>query len=274
MAEQDTIQAVEEAAPAVAVEPTKETAIQSPKFDDILGFLDKDTRSSKTLEVFKGKPLDEALPQLLKNYVHAQQLTGKKVGLFSEEEIRQYVDLPVRPKSADEYLEVCADIEIELVDKYKDTMYDMGLDKQQAAKFMALRAAEEKAALESQGASKAELAEAAENALHEKFGLNFRKAMDVVKQAADSLGGDALVSKVFDAEVKDPVLIEALYKIGKEIGAGKVSFKETPVALAPEKDPKVERARLLADPEFKDAYLKQAHPGHAAAVEKMKQLYV
>lgn len=269
--EQAIVEPVAEAVEAIPEAPAQKP-VSNPKFDDILNFLDKETRASKTLESFKGKPLDEALPQLVKNYVHAQSLTGKKVGLFSEDEIREFVDLPVKPKSADDYLNIVQDGDLELVDKFKDIMYDMGLDSQQASKFIAKQVIAMEEAKNVQGASIEEQSEQAENVLHEKFGLNYRKALDIVKQTALDLGGDALVSKILDAPVKDPQLIEMLYRVGKELGTGSLKAKEMPQA-ALNIDPAAERKKLLADPAFKEAYLNDRHADHKAAVEKMKVLY-
>jgi hypothetical protein len=262
MVEQTTT--VEESA---VVQDNSEAAI-APTFDEVLKFLDNDIRDSKSLNVFKGKKLDEALPQLVKNYVHAQQLTGKRVGQFTEEEIRAYVELPVKPADPDQYLNSLNDVEVELVDKYKQTMYDLGLDSAQAKRFLELQ---KSAAADTSAAElMQQQAEAAESELHDKFGLNYRKAMDTVKQAAQALGGDELVSKVLEAQVKDPVLIAALYKVGKEMGAGTVVFKDAAKVAF---DPSVERSKLLADPDFREAYFKNTHPRHEEAVQKISALY-
>lgn len=242
---------------------------EAPVFDEVLKFVDSDLRDSKSLNVFRGKKLDEALPQLIKNYVHAQQLTGKRVGQFTEEEIRAYVELPVKPADADQYNTLLDDVEIDLIDKYKQTMYDLGLDSAQAKRYLEMQkmAAADPAASE----QLLQQAEAAEAALHDKFGLNYRKAMDVVRQAAQTLGGDELVAKVLDVQVKDPILVEALYKVGRELGAGMLTIKDAVTKAV--FDPAAERAKLLSDPDFRDAYFKGTHPRHEEAVKKISELY-
>lgn len=264
---EETVVEAENSAPEAVVE---EQNSQQIIFDDILNYVDEDIRESKTLNAFKGKPLAEVLPQVVKNYVHAQSLTGKKLANFSESEIREFIGLPVKPSSAEEYKTI-EDADMELVDKFKEVMYDIGLDSSQAKKFVELQKKLMDSSSTAAAEAKQKMAEDAEDALHDKFGLQFRKAMDLAKQAALTIGGDDMVEKVFNADVKDPQLIEMLYKVGKELGAGNIVSKELPQKMA--SDPKAERTKLLADPEFKEAYLNNSNPGHREAVKRMQALY-
>lgn len=269
---------LEQSTPAPEVVNTEESQtktenVQTSQEEPTLGSLiPEDYKEIKSLKSFANKPLKEGLADLVKSFSNAQSLIGKKVAELPVDELKQYLDFPERPASADEYLQHLDNVEADLAQSLKEKMHELGLNPAQAKKFAESVALERQKVAEESEAKLSAAAEASEKVLRERFGLKYKAAMDVAQQAALELGGKDLVKEVFDSPVKNAKLIDALYKAGKAIITPDVVQISGPQDFTPG-EAKDEISKLKSDKEFMQAYLNNSHKKHAEAVQRLQELY-
>jgi hypothetical protein len=236
--------------------------------------LPEDLLEVKALNNYLDKPIEEALPEIVKSYRHAQSLIGKRVDELPVEELKDLLPRLERPETADDYVSKLApEFGEEFVGKYKEELFELGLNETQAESYLKRHRASIEEKQHKSQESTHEAIEASEKALKDRFGLKYKVAMDMAARAALKLGGTDLYKKVFESEVKDPDMVNLLYKVGRETIAPEVAIGDPGGSLNSPGEARAQLDKLKADPEYSRALLDRHHPKHSEFLQKRDRLF-
>lgn len=244
----------EQAAPiAVETTPAVEatTPVEATKVD-FIETLAEDLKTSKSLEKFKGKDVNE----LAKSYINLEKLVGAKQPTAPE----KYV-LP------EEATNVINEQILEVAKKSNITQDQL---KALADKLVEAKRAE-LVQLESEVGAK--LA-ANKKELELEFGVNLDKRLEAVKAVMTQYGSEDLAESLKDTgALHNAKFIKFLDKISQEVLQVKMVGSDYNAQYVPTaSEAKALIAKKYADPEFTKAYFNPFDANHKKAVEEMVKL--
>lgn len=225
-------------------------------------------------------------PSLVKSYVHAHKMVGADKVVVpgeaaTEDEMNTFFTALGRPKTADEYGVKAPDempegfpYSEDLAKGFTAEAHKLGLTPKQANGIFNWYNNNQVDAFKGQQKEKIEAGQNAELALRKEFG----KAYDVKFAAANSLinnyGGDNIDDLKNVVFHDNPKAISFLANVAKEFSEDRLKGKGSGTfgLMSPGEATK-EISRLHGDKEFVDAYVNKKNPGHAGAVERMRNLY-
>ncbi len=253
---------------ALGAPEANEAAVSAPASSFLDGLPD-DLKADKTIAKFAN------IEELAKGYKNLNSMLGKRVTDLTPDELKSLnIKSGVIPETPDNY-KFADDLKDVDMGWYKSAAHEVGLSQEQA-KAIADKYVEYERAMIADMKSKHEAATTkAMEDLKAEFGAAFDKRLEIAKKAVDTFGGAELKAYLNETGLgNDPRLIKAFANIGKELLEDTVvsADKDFKFGMTPA-DAKEKIDLLLRDREFKDAYVKSHHPGHAAAVEEMARLY-
>jgi len=243
------------------------------------GALPEDLRAEKSLDVFKGKDVNEVFPVIAKSYVESQKMIGGSIRIPREdakpEEIEAFFNKLGRPEKADGYQYTLP--YPEYIDWNKERLTDFANQAHKAG----FTPKQVQTALDWYGKAYADefqgrkrSFEEATTALKTKWGGAFDRNMALAKRARDLYGGEE-AKKFFadDPLGNNPVLIEMLAKMASDLEEGDYLGGPGETVGMNSDEAKSKIAAVLADP--KDLYHAKfaGQPGHNERVIEVQGWY-
>lgn len=220
------------------------------------------------------------IPSLAKGYVAAQKMIGTKrleqpqANWKPEQWDAHYKELG-RPETPDKYTVPKVELPegIKIDDKRlasaKESLHKLGLSDKQASGVLEYYFNDVKSTYATETEKRKAETLAAESALKQEWGDKYDAAVDTARSVITHFGGAEFSTWLEESGMgNNPKVIKFLKGIGDKMledsaGAGK-DFRVSDSTKAQN-----EVNQLLADKEFVKAWGSRAHPGHAAAVDKM-----
>jgi hypothetical protein len=274
-------ESVEEATPTTLVdapaEPAKDLIDAAPAAEAKKPAGDFDFKAHIPEEFKDAKSLQDIqdFDSLIKSYVSAQELVGKKVADMSPEDIARYNEKLGAPKDPRDYKFSSEEFNANAgLDWYRVAAKEAGLTNDQADALISKYSEQEKT-------FQANLQEEAENTakaqveeLKETFGYDFDKEINKAKKAINYFGGEDLVNIIKEAGLgNNPTLIKAFQKASSLLNEDKIVTGSSPAAKSV-RDVENEIASLRADPEFAKALSNVGDPAtQKRAQDKLMELY-
>ncbi len=232
--------------------------------------LPDELKSAKSLQSIN------SVEDLVKSYVNAQSVIGKKVEDMTPEQLAAYSAKLGRPETPDGYqLELPENADENLVGWFKNTAHELGLPAEQTGKLFSAynnMVAEQTKALEIQQQSRMidEL-----KTLKQEFGPEFDKRTEFANRALEEFGGKELIDVINQSGLgNNPALVKAFAKAGMMLsegnfveGASSGKFGVTPADASARID------TLRKDPAFMAKYNNPASAGYQEALRTMEDLY-
>ncbi len=159
--------------------------------------------------------------------------------------------------------------------RFRETAHGLGLLPRQAQGLYDWYLGENGAALAAVSRQGDEALRAAEATLREDWGVRYDERLEEARRGARELGGRELVRHLEDSGLgNDAPLLKALARAGRMLGEARADGGAPRDGFAGDgAAAKREIGRLQADAGFMAAYRDRAHPEHAAAMARMKDLF-
>ena len=256
------------------VSPTQPAATAPPWFGEV----DEATQLFVTGKGWK----DPA--GVIKSYQNLEKLHGgsnevleRPIDPGNKEAWDKFYNKLGRPESSDKYdLKAAENANTDFMDWYKSNAHELGLTQNQAANLMEKYNEFESGLIDNQLKDANLQNDADISDLKKELGVGFDKQTALARRALESLG----LNKEDIGFMEEKIGIKITFKIAQELSKrmgedefidGGKSANSGFGGMTPEQA-KSERARLLMDPNFKNAYFKDKGPAHDDAVKKIAQL--
>lgn len=232
---------------------------------DFRQHLPEDLRAHPSLGAFNN------LEGLVKSYVNAQQVIGRRFEDLTPEQMGMYYNKMGRPETKDGY-----DIKEEDGETtwYLETAHKLGLNKEAATglynSFKEFIGSQQQAQIN----KASEVSERYIAQLKNDFGHAFDEKIQLAQKAVRELGGTELQQLLANPLIGDnPAIVKAFAEMGRRLSEHRpVSGQPSQFKMSAE-EASYEIQRLKSDPEFVKAYLNRSHPGNKAAIDRQKALY-
>lgn len=233
-------------------------------------------------EEFANDPIMKAvpdLPTLVKNYVNAQRMVGKKGFILPDqnapkEKWRELYAALGGPTEDQYKLDLPKDhgLDEDFVKNFNKLAYENNLLPQQAKAIMEHYAAEIRKEDESLIKLRSEARTHAETALKQEWGDGFDKKLHQAKTALKLFGGEEMAAFMEESGLgNEPAMIKFLAKLGENLKED--TFKRDAVGhLGLTKDEaQAEINQTMSD--LKGPYFNASHADHKRVVERMNKLF-
>lgn len=236
--------------------------------------LPEDIRGNNVLSSFQD------VGALAKSYLHAQAAISKKGVLLPAEKATpeewqafyKSIGVPERDKYA-----VAAPKDVKLNEtfhkEFQDVAHQSGLLPKQAEGLLNWYVGKEKATMQMQAQEREKLtAQGIEN-LKKEWSQDFDKNIALARMAVKDVGGEDLTAYLEESGLgNDPVIISFMAKVGKLLGEDKLIGEDSRKFGGQDRNEmKQEIEQTMSD--YSHPYHDSNHPGHRAAVERMKTLF-
>jgi hypothetical protein len=228
----------------------------------------------------------DSLPTLLKNYKHAQSMIGaKRVGVpdanWDDAKYNEMYDTLGRPKTPADYkvpefqFEEGLTLDPKKMETAKAALYSAGLTQRQVDQVLKFHFQDTNETYKGAKAGQQAAKEAVTQQLKQEWGSNYDANVNLAKSVIGKFGDDTIRQAIEAGAGNDPALIKLLSKVGAAMledkqrggnGADGMEITEATKATS-------EIQRLKTDSQFLEAFNKQHHPGHKAAVDRWTALH-
>lgn len=248
--------------------------------------LPEDMRGEKSFETIPGATVEEALPNLAKQYLNAQQMVGADKLVIPgdnatpEQRAEFFTKLGRPPEAAGYEMDLpegldASTLNTEEIDKWKGRMHEAGIPAAAAKGLLTQYIAEEFARGQQAQQSVADQLQTWELESKEKFGDKFDETANLARYALKEAGSEDLMKILNDTGLaNNPYVIETFAKLGASIteqtakGAGTTSFNANTTEGA-----QAQLVQFNRNPEMQKALHDRNDKNHNFAVEERKRLF-
>ena len=249
--------------------------------------LPEDMRSEKSFETIPGTTVEEALPNLAKQYLNAQQMVGAdKLVIPGEnatpEQTNEFFTKLGRPAEAKDYEMVLPEgldestLDTAQIDKWKDRFHEAGISAKVAKEFLSQHISEEFARNQQAQQGAADQLQSWELEAKETFGDKFDETANLARYALKEAGSPELMELLNNTGLaNNPHLIGTLAKLGAAIteetakGGGSTGFNSNTAEGA-----QAQLVQFNRNPDLQKALHDRADSNHTFAVEERKRLFL
>jgi hypothetical protein len=246
-------------------------------------------RGEKAFESIKGKDLNEALPELSKQFLHAQRMVGAdKVVLPNDkstpEEIKAFRTKLGVPENPDDYKDfklpegLTADkLDKERLTLWQKEMHEAGIPKSQAERLISKFLSEEHGHGQAQLQAQAKQIENWELQVKQEFGTKLDEKLNFSRWAVKEFGDPELVAVLDSTGLgSHPSVVKLLAKIGEQLADDKQRGFNSGGPRGGNLTPESAQAALSAfnrDEAKQAALFKADHPQHEIVVKERQALF-
>jgi hypothetical protein len=246
-------------------------------------------RGEKAFESIKGKDLNEALPELSKQFLHAQRMVcADKVVLPNDkstpEEIKAFRTKLGVPENPDDYKDfklpegLTADkLDKERLTLWQKEMHEAGIPKSQAERLISKFLSEEHGHGQAQLQAQAKQIENWELQVKQEFGTKLDEKLNFSRWAVKEFGDPELVAVLDSTGLgSHPSVVKLLAKIGEQLADDKQRGFNSGGPRGGNLTPESAQAALSAfnrDEAKQAALFKADHPQHEIVVKERQALF-
>lgn len=251
---------------------------------DFLGTLPEEYQADPAFASFGGED-GSGLPGLAKSYAHAARMVGAdKVALpgkdADEATVNEFHTKLGRPAKGEDYQfpvpekDASFQHDPKMIEGFRGVAFKAGLSNKQVAEIMGWYNEQGQGQMDQIGVDASQFLASSIATLQKEWGNSFETRSTLADTALHEFGGDEVIAILKQTGLNNhPAIVKMFADLGETMaedslpGTGIQNYGHTPETA------EAAIGKLQQDKAFNQAYQDADHPGHAAAVTQMEQLF-